>query len=216
MKRFIIAALFAATAIAGLSACSSQIDYTKFISEKRSEIYLYSDDEIDFKIYCTEREQPYVSDGICGEPCSLAEIFASFPVPPETLEAKVGNFSGEMNYEAVNKRFTLTFSAEPFSADGVDVTLTFDGKEKTFRALNVAGKDTISCGDAVRFAAEYDGELFKSLTRKNGFGGEIYVRLLYDDGCYYYVGVCDREKNVSAYLLDGTSGKVISHKKLPA
>ena len=63
-------------------------------------------------------------------------------------------------------------------------------------------------------AVEHGKELFASLTDGNIFLGEIYVRLLYDDGCYYYVGVCDRNKKITAYLVDGERGKVIaSHEK---
>lgn len=216
MKGFIFAAISAAVILCALPACSKDTDYTLYISEKRSEIYLYSDDEVDFKIYCVEREQPYLSDGICGEMCKLVEVYAAFPAPPESAEVQIGGFSGEMNYEAVEMRFALTYSAEPFSADGVDVKLAYGGTEKSFRALNVADGGVLSCEQAVRYAAEYDRELFQSLTKKKGFDGEIYVRLLYDEGCYYYVGVCDRDKNVSAYLLDGVKGKVISRKKLNA
>lgn len=216
MKLFITAAACAAAAVLTFSACSKQPDYIGYISEKRSEIYLYSDDDVDFKIYCTEREQPYLSDGICGEMCRIIEVYASFAAPHESVGATIGGFTAEMNYEAVGKRFTLTYPLAPFSADGVDVKLDFGDGEKSFRALNVSDGDTISCEEAVRYAAEYDKELFESLTTKKSFAGEIYVRLLYDEGCYYYVGVCDRDKNVSAYLIDGVKGKVISHKKLNA
>lgn len=216
MKRFIIAALFAAVTLAGIAACSKETDYTLFISEKRSEIYMYSDDDVDFKIYCVEREQPYLSDGICGEMCKIVEVYASFPAAYESVEVTVEGFSGEMNYVAVDRQFTLSYSADPFSSDGVNVKLAYGKEQKTFRALNVADGGTMTCEQAVRCAADHDKELFESLKRKNGFSGEIYVRLLYDEGCYYYVGVCDRDKNVSAYLVDGVKGKVISKKKLTA
>lgn len=199
-----------------LPACAPKTDYTKYISEKRSEIYLYSDDETDIKINCVSREQPYCTDGICGNMCELREIFITLATTPESVEISVDGFTGEMNYEAVEKRFSLTYTAPPFNADGVEIGLEYNGIQKNYRALNVKDSGVITCEQAVKCAAEYDGELFESLKTKRDFAGEIYVRLLFDDGCYYYVGVCDRDKNITAYLLDGGTGKIITSKKISA
>lgn len=199
-----------------LAACSAEFDYTRYISEKRSEIYLYTDDTVQITVNCVQREQPYNADGICGETCDLVEIFVKLSPTPNSMEISVEGYSGEMNYEAVNTRFTASYSAPSFKNEGIDVVITADGNEKTYRALNVLDSGILSCEQVLKCAVEHDRELFASLTRKRDFSGEIYVRLLYDEGCYYYVGVCDREKNITAYLLDGGIGKVIATKKITA
>lgn len=199
---------------AAFCGCSAQTDYTDYISEKRSEIYLYRDDEAQIQINCVSREQPYAADGICADMCDLVEIFVKFAKNPAEAEISVGDYSGELNYEAVHTRFTATYSSPAFNAQGVDVTVKADGEEKNYRVLNVKDSGVISCEQAVICASEYDRELFESLCDKGRFKGEIYVRLLYDEGCYYYVGVCGRDKKLTAYLLDGGRGKVISTKKL--
>ena len=66
----------------------------------------------------------------------------------------------------------------------------------------------------VKCVIEHDRKLFEGLTENRLFLGEIYVRLLYDEGCYYYVGVCDKSKHVTAYLIDGEHGKVIATKDI--
>ena len=202
--------------ICQLAGCSAQVDLSKYISEKRSEIYLYSDDDAEIKLYCVSREQPYAADGICGDVCDLIEIYVTFAKTPAAVEISVDGLHADMNYEAVDKRFTLYYSAPPLQRDGVDITLNCDGEQKIYRALNVKDKGVLSCEQAVKCAYAYDKELFDSLKTRRDFAGEIYVRLLYDDGCYYYVGLCDRNKNITAYLLDGGIGKVISTKKLSA
>ena len=215
MRKFFCAAIAAVCMTLCLATgCNGSVDYTDYISEKRSEIYLYKDDEIDFKIHCVSREQPYNSDGICGNMCEITEIFLICTPTPESVEIRLDGYSGEMNYGAVDRQFTASYSAPAFNSEGVDVTLTMDGKERSFRALSVLDKGVISCEQALKCAAEYDKELFSGLTSHKDFAGEIYVRLLYDEGCYYYVGVCDRQKNITAYLLDGGTGKVITSKKL--
>lgn len=202
------------SSLIAFAGCEKSVDYTRYISEKRTEIYLYSDDETDVRIYCSEREQPYAADGYCGESCAIAEIFVRFAHNPDEVAASLGEHAGDMSYEAVENRYVLTFTAEAFGADSVELTLTFDGESKTYTALNVKSANLLSCEEALLCVTEYDRTLFENLTRNGVFDGEIYVRLLYDDGCYYYVGVCDKNKKINAYLLDGERGKVITTKQL--
>ncbi|MDE7401348.1 MAG: hypothetical protein K2N17_04775, partial [Clostridia bacterium] len=63
---------------------------------------------------------------------------------------------------------------------------------------------------------EYDKASFDNLTEGRNFSGEISVRLLYDEGCFYYVGVCNREKQVHAYLVDGVDGRIIAERESEA
>ena len=126
----------------------------------------------------------------------------------------MGEFSGEMNYEAVKNAYVLSFTAPPPSSDNVEVELTRGDNVKKFSALSVRDGSEISWQEALNCVRDFDGELFSSLTDGGNFKGEIYVRLLFDEGCYYYVGVCDRQKNISAYLVDGGTGKIITTKKI--
>lgn len=215
MKKIILAATCAAAAaVLPLAACNTQVDLTKYISEKRSEIYLYKDDCAEITVHCVAREQPYNADGICGYMCDLVEVYVSLSPTPNSVEIAIGDYVGEMNYEAVQTRFTASYSAPAFMSESIDVVVIADGEEKTYTVLSVLDSGILSCEQAVSCAADYDRELFASLTGKRDFAGEIYVRLLYDEGCYYYVGVCDRNKNITAYLLDGGIGKVIATKKI--
>ena len=189
------------------------MNYLSFVSEMRSEIYLYADDDTTVTVQCVRREQPYNADGVCGEPCDIVEVFVSFNRNPEEVEAYLSGFAGELNYEAVQNRFSASFTAAPFNTDGIDLTLTVDGVERSVRALSVRDNGVISCEQALKCAMEHDSELFASLTSGRNFLGEISIRLLYDDGCYYFVGVTDRNGGTTAYLLDGGTGKVIATKK---
>lgn len=217
MKKFIVAAACAAVAaVLPIVACNAQTDYTQYISEKRSEIYLYKDDTAEITVYCVSREQPYSADGICGNMCDLVEVFVKLFPTPGSVEISLEGYTGEMNYEAVNTRFTASYTASAFNSEGIDVAITADGVEKNYRVLSVLDSSVLSCEQVLNCAVEHDKELFTSLTRNRDFAGEIYVRLLYDEGCYYYVGVCDRDKNITAYLLDGGIGKVIATKKITA
>lgn len=214
MKKFILLPLIFILTICAFSGCAKGINYSDYISERRSAIYLYEDDDTSIKIYCSQKEQPYAADGIKSELNDIIEVFVTLPKNPQVLSLSVEGHSGEMNYQAVDNCYYLSFSGKAFSSESVAVTLVKDGESKEYSALTVIYAGVISCDDAVKCVSEYDKELFESLTSNNLFDGEIYVRLLYDDGCYYYVGVCDKQNNVSAYLLDGERGKVIATKKI--
>ena len=213
MKKFLF--LFLAAAIAMFfCGCKRQVNYLNYISEKRSNIYLYSDDEIEIKIHVSEREAPYSTDGIRGDISSFCEIFVKLPKTYDEVDISVADIQGQMNYKSVENCYYLSQSSGSITGDRAAVTLTLGGESKEYFAVSVLYDGVISCEDAVKCVIDHDGDLFKSLTQKDIFLAEIFVRLLYDDGCYYYVGVCDRNKKISAYLVDGERGTIIATKEL--
>ena len=214
MKKFLLPALAFLTAALFLFGCAKQVDYLSYISERRTNIFQYRDDETEIKIYLSEKETPYLADGIKGEVSPLTEIFVTLPKNHEEVNVSVGDISGEMSYRAVENCYYLSLSDTSIEGESAEVTLSYNGESKTYTATSVLYSGVMSCNDAVNCVIEHDSELFKSLTQNNIFCGEIYVRLLYDEGCYYYVGVCDRNKKIFAYLVDGERGKIIATKEL--
>lgn len=214
MKKFLCLILTLCTAICFLCGCGRKVNYLSFVSEKRSNIYLYSDDGFEIKIHISERETPYSSDGIKGDISPFTEIFVTLPKNYDEVEISVADISGQMNYKAVENCYYLSLSGGNISGDSVVVTLSYNGESAEYTAVSVLYDGVISCDDAVKCVIEHDNDLFKSLTQRDIFLGEIFVRLLYDEACYYYVGVCDRDKKISAYLVDGERGVIIATKQL--
>lgn len=195
-----------------LGGCSGQTDYFDYVSEYRSGVYIFSEDGQELKIYCSRREAPYSLDGVKGALNDTVEVYYSAADTPSSVQIEIGGLEGEMNYRAVTRDFYLCFTAEDFSASGVDVQLTVDGEQTTLTALNVRQEGVIDGRQALECAVQYDGERFAALTQGNRFMGEISVRLLYDEACYYYIGVTDRDGNTYAYLLNGSDGRVLAEK----
>lgn len=200
--------------LAGGTACSEKLNYNDYISEKRDNIYLYSCDAFEFTLYTGAREQPYATDGVRGELNAFAEAHISFKDNPSSAEIYISGAGGEMNYDAVKKEYSLNFPEPDFSGESLGATVIADGKDYAFSADSVLYDGVMDCESALDCVREHARELFESLTRDGEFLGEISVRLLYDDGCYYYVGVCDRNSKINAYLLDGERGKIITQKQL--
>ena len=218
MKRLLIlaAAIISAVAAACSAGCSRQVNYGGYVSEKRSDTFVYQDDDVTIKLHCTAKEQPYNTDGICGDVTDLIEIFVTLPKNPQELTVNCGGLGGEMNYQATQNGYSLWFTAPPFDKKSVEVTLIADGESKSYTALTVRYDGVMSCEQALSCVIEHDKTYFDALTSNGLFDGEIFIRLLYDDGCYYYVGVCDKQKKIKAYLVDGERGKIIATKELTA
>ena len=214
MKKFVLTAAAAAVILFTVTGCAKRVDYSDYVSERRTDIFVYEDDDVSIKAYCSEKEQPYAADGIKGEMCPVVELFVSLPKNPQELNASVEGLGGEMNYRAVENCYYLSLADSGISGEKVDVTLTCGDESNTYSAQSVLYDGVMDCDGAVKCVIDHDEKLFESLTESNIFCGEIYVRLLYDEGCYYYVGVCDRDKKINAYLVDGVKGKIIATKEL--
>lgn len=199
-----------------LPACKKSADYYSYVSEYRKSVYFYEDDGISLKIYTVDKETPYALDGVKGDVNTVTEIYFASQKSANEVEIELAGVGGGMNYLAVTQNFYLSFTGDVLSGASVPVTLNIDGTEKKIDVFNVAEEGVIDGKTALKCVREYDGESFANLTEGNRFAGEITVRLLYDEGCYYYVGICNREKQVHAYLVDGTSGRVIAERESTA
>ena len=82
--------------------------------------------------------------------------------------------------------------------------------KNVYQTESVLYEGVIGCERALDCVIEKNADYFKRLCDGNVFLGEIFIRLLYDEGCYYYVGVCDRQGAVKAFLVDGEQGKIIA------
>ncbi len=214
MKKFLLLIIAVCTATCFFYGCGKKVNYLDFVSEKRSNIYLYSNDGFEINIHISEREHPYSTDGIKGDMSGFCEIFVKLPKNYDEVEISVAGIEGQMNYKAVENCYYLSSSGGDISGETVKVALTCDGESAEYTAVSVLYDGVINCDEAVKCVIEHDSELFKSLTERDIFLGEISVRLLYDEGCYYYVGVCGRDKKISAYLVDGERGTIIATKQL--
>lgn len=212
-KLVYISILAAALTAASSAACAKNVNYSDYISEMRTAIYLYEDDSESIKIYCSEKESPFVADGIKGQTGGLVEIYATLDGSFDEVNVSGGNISGgDMSYLTVKDCWYLSYSGIA-EGDEIALTLNRDGQTKDYTLIKVAGENVISCEQALQCVIEHDETLFERMTVNGIFEGEIFVRLLYDENCYYYVGVCGRDGNIHAFLVDGNSGRIIAERE---
>ncbi|MGN0807653.1 MAG: hypothetical protein ACI4MN_04310 [Candidatus Coproplasma sp.] len=202
--------------LAVLPACNKGVDYSDYVSENRKEVYLCKEDNYEIKIFCSEKETPFCQDGVKGNMTTVCEMYYKCNSSPSQVSVEVNGHSGEMNYMSVTGSYYLSFTADMGNQESLSVKLTVDGKESEIAVRNVFENGTIDWKSALNSVVEYDKERFENLTGRNTFLGEIGVRLIYDDGCYYFVSVCDRDKQVKAYLVDGKNGRIITERESQA
>ena len=210
MKKFLLSLILGVPALLCLSGCKKSVDYYSFVSEYRKSVYLYQDDAISVKIYSVDKETPYSLDGVKGDVSNVTEVYLEYAKSADEVEIELLGHGGEMSWMAVTRNYYLSFSDCEISGASISVTVNIDGTEKKFDVFNVAEEGTIDGKTALKCVREYDADTFNTLTDGSSFAGEIVIRLLYDEGCYYYVGVCNREANMHAYLVNGSDGRIIA------
>ncbi|MCD7728579.1 MAG: hypothetical protein LUI60_01530 [Clostridia bacterium] len=192
------------------SGCARETDYTEYISELRYDVFIYSGDSDEIKVYCSERESPYAADGVKGEMENFTEVYATFGKSYENVTVEINDESGEMSYLTVKNCWYLSFSGGRYETDTLAAKFSLGGQSCEYTLISVLSDGVMDGASALGCVMEYDGDIFSGMTTNGIFCGEIYIRLLYDEKCYYYVGVCDRSGNIKAYLADSETGRIIA------
>ncbi len=188
-----------------LSGCAS-LDLNDYVSERRSYIYLGEGGNYTVKAESGEREYPYATDGYACDTSTLFEVTITCAEHEKNLTISFSvdgkRYGGELSYDSVREEYSYSCGVA-VNAESV----VFVVGETSVTAERVNAEDKTS--DVLHAVAESEKDIFDSLTKGNAFLGEIYVRLIYDEGCYYYVGVADRDGHTHSYLTD-ESGKLLA------
>lgn len=200
-----------------LCACQKEINYFDYVSELRRNVFLASDDEFSLRIYSVEKESPYSADGVPREmnvrtefwlvaPSGEKECNLSFTFDGET-------YGGEMSYDNVKAEYYLSCNLDISTLSSLTCSIIHGETTREITANSVLSKTTLSPETILKNLALSEQALFSSMTDKYGFAGEIYLRLIYEDSSYYYVGVIDRKGKTNAFLINATSGKVLAKRE---
>jgi hypothetical protein len=197
-----------------LGGCAKSTDYTPYVSELRSNIFLADTEAFSLRIYAVNKESPYRPDGIPHECTPRVEARLTAPSGTDTYRFFFTydgeEFGGEMSYDNVKSEYYLSYPLDISDATTLPCRIEWGESSLSLNAPTVKQKDTLSAGEILKKLQTEEGELFTSLTDKYGFAGEIYVRLIYEEAPYYYVGIIDRNGVVHAYLLNAQSGKILA------
>ncbi len=197
-----------------LSSCKRSIDYFDYVSELRENIFLCKTEEFSLRIYAVTKEHPYVMDGVKKELSTRVEAYL---VPPEGMQTchltftfEGNEYGGEMSFDNVKTEYYFSCTLDVAQASELPCRITYGEKTLEMTAKSVRSSETLTPQNVLKTLETSEANLFTSLTDEYGFAGEIYVRLIYEDAPYYYVGIIDREKNVHAFLINANTGKILA------
>lgn len=203
--------------LCSLSACRDEVRYVDYVSELRNNVFLAETEDYSLRIFSIKKENPYEMDGIPKQTSILTEVY--FTAPKGDLDCSLSftvqnrQFGGDMSYDNVKAEYYYSCTLDSSKAKEIPCKLVYGDEEIAFTAKSVLEETTLSPEQILKMLKESENELFTALTDKYGFQGEIYVRLLFEDSAYYYVGIIDRNKNVSAFLLNAKTGKILAKRQ---
>ncbi len=200
-----------------LGACQKKIDYFEYVSELRSNILLDSNESFSLRVYATVKESPYSADGVPREKNQRAEFWLVAPSGDKecklSFDVEGKTYGGEMSYDSVKAEYYYACPLDISTLTQLSCNVIYDGQAQELTAKTVLRENTLSPENALKSLAASQTDLFSAMTDKYGFAGEIYLRLLYEDSPYYYIGVIDRNGKTNAFLLNATSGKLLAKRE---
>ena len=198
------------------TACKQTINYFDYVSELRSNIVIAKTESLSLRIYATVKESPYTTDGIPRETFPRMEAHLITPEGNKTVEISMAigenTYGGEMSYDFVKGEYYYAHSIDVSSQKSIVCHIQYGEEKLTLTASSVITENTIHPNDALKKLQTEKSELFSSMTDKYGFAGEIYLRLLFEDSPYYYIGVIDRQGKCTAFLMNAETGKILAER----
>lgn len=215
-KKFVVFFLCLACVIL-LSACAKPIDYFSYVSELRNNVFLYEDDVLSLRVYSITRESPYLSDGIVGEQTTRTEIRLLAPQSEHAYHVFFNvngeEYGGEASFDNVKTEHYYACPIDVSTQTQLQIRITCGETTYTCTVKSVLGSDTLTPKQLLQTLIAAETQLFQDMTDKFGFAGEIYMRLLFEDTPYYYVGVTDRNGKTTAFLMNATTGKILAKRQ---
>lgn len=203
---FLIVAVFA--------GCKKEFDYLPYVSELRSNILLAKTEDFSVRIYAVSKESPYLPDGVPHERNTRIEVYVSAPEGKDachfyfTFDGQ--KYGGEMSYDNVKAEYFYACTLDISKVETLPCRIEYGAQTIELNALSIRQENTLSAQEILKKLKDAECELFENMTDKYGFAGEIYIRLIYEENPYYYVGIIDKAGKINAFLLNAQTGKLLA------
>lgn len=214
--RFLLvcAALLCALSFVG---CKKTVRYADYVSELRNNIFLAETETLSLRVYSVTKESPYAADGVPQETAPRTEVYLVAPEGDEvcSLAFTVGgkDYGGEMSFDNVRAEYYFYCTLDTSDLSEIVCKINYGGTESELTAKSVRTENTLSHEEILNGLLSAEKPLFDGLTDKYGFAGEIYIRLIFEETPYYYVGVIDRSGKITAFLINGETGKLLAKRE---
>lgn len=199
------------------SACKRKVDPFSYVSELRDNIFIAETETFSLRIYSVVKETPYRADGIKQETTRRTEAYLLAPEGNQsyaitvTIDGKA--YGGEMSFDNVKTEYYWSCTLDVSALSCLDCVIEYDAERIELKANSVLSGKELAPKAILNILREENTEIFSSLTDKYGFAGEIYIRLIYEENTYFYVGIIDRNGKIYAFLVNATTGKTLAKRE---
>ena len=201
-----------------LTGCKQEMDYTPYISELRSNILLAEEEGFQLRIYAVKKEIPYLADGIPRECNTRLEAYLHAPDGSKTCHLRFTldsqEIQREMSFDNVKAEYFFSCSLDVSETTSLPCVIEYGDRILQLNATTVRTESILTANNVLSILQTEESELFSTMTDKYGFSGEIYVRLIYENAPYYYVGIIQRDGVVHAFLINAQSGKILAKRTM--
>ena len=197
-------------------SCKKSVDYFSYVSELRDNIFLAESKEFSLRVYSVQKESPYLADGIVQEINTRTELYLLAPTnrEPYTIYFSINGeeYGGEMSYDNVKSEYYLFLPLDVSKEKHFTCRLEYQTETLFLEANSVLSNEEIPPKNLLQRLQTENSDLFSSMTDKYGFRGEIYFRLIYEESPYYYVGIINRNGEITAFLVNAKTGKTLARR----
>ena len=214
MKKFFIVIL-SVFFVLSFSSCAKNQGLTPYVSELRSALFEGQSQYLTIKAGYGFRETPFNQDGQVKSRVNLL----TFKLLNEQLQATYTisfNFNGKAYSSAfklnpVSHSLTAEVEIDDFNLKEFNVTISNGVDNQTITMRSIIPENTMDYKTALSKIEKSQPELIKAFCDQDGnFNAEIHLRIIVKDGkSYWFVGLNQPER-LKAFLVDGTSGKVLA------
>ena len=198
-----------------LAACG-KYDYSKHVSDERSDLFIAQTEEFTLTVACVDREYPFNADGVASTRTKTVEVVLA---EAELSGAEYEVYfledvprGGDMSFRSVTGDYFYSRGTERFPEESISLRVVKDGQPQDILATTVKNEHTLTTIEALEKATAAEQESLTRMTVDGVFRGEIHVRLLRRDTNYYYVGFVNEKGGTIALLLDGETGEVLARR----
>ena len=196
------------------TACKKKIDYFSYVSELRENIFIDETEEYSLRAYSVVKETPYRADGIAMETSRRIEVYFIAPQGDKncklTLTLEGEEYGGEMSFDNVKTQYFWTCTLDVSKCSMLNFSIQYGESSLDFTAKSVLNGKELAPALILQNIINENPDVFSVLCDKYGFAGEIYIRLIYEENPYYYVGIIDRTGKIYAFLVNAVTGKTLA------
>lgn len=198
-------------------SCKKEVRYFDYVSELRNNIFLAEADGFSLRAYSVTKESPYLADGVPRETNARTELWLVAPSGDKECNVAFSvdnqSYGGEMSFDNVKAEYYYACPLDVSTLKELVCRIEYGETVVELTAKSVVDESTLAPQTVLQNLVTAESDLFQGLTDKYGFAGEIYLRLLYEDSPYYYVGVIDRNGQTNAFLINAKSGKILAKRQ---